>query len=368
MMNISITILFAYRNREVSRIRSSMHSLQQQSNTNFKVLFIDYGSDADYANAVKKVLSQFDFATYIYIGHTGLLWNKSKALNYGITQALTQYVVIADVDVLFTADFIETLSRLATANTYSLFKIGYLSEQVTKQQQKTLNLKAVQTTHIGDTFGIGLYPKALLETVGGLDEFFHFYGSEDEDLNARIEQSGAKLNKCNEVLLYHQWHPRYPQKKDNKLTQEPRLTNVLRLNQRHFLQNSNRAIVFSNHKKGGRYYKNEDLLRLKTTNTTIKITNIAAHVIHFLEEELPKHYKGIVEVQFQEDNYVNTIKYKAKKSLGKQTQPYLTMKAVNDLILRQIVFRYRHCNYMYSISENLKTIHFVIDLDSELIL
>jgi len=362
-MENKVTILFAYRNRDVARIKLSLQSLKEQTNQNFTVCFVDYGSDAKYSKLIEAIVSEFDFVNYVYVGHSGLLWNKSKALNYGIKNTTTKYIITADVDVLFTSNFIEKVQSLKQHNSFTLFKIGYLSKQISEQQQKSLNLKHIKTSHIGDTFGIGLYPKAVLEKVGGLDEFFHFYGSEDEDLNMRVQLAGSKLSRCDEVLLYHQWHPRYPQKKDNKLTIQPRLTNVLRLNQRHFIQNRNKSISHPNHKNWGNCYQKEDVKRLENPNEVVKLNNIAANVVHFLEEELPKQYKGVTKIIFKKNAYYNSLKYKAKQFLGKQTQPYLSMKEVNDLVLKTIVFNYRNYNYSYSISTDLETIQLVIDLD-----
>lgn len=362
MLN-KVTILFAYRNRDATRVKLALQSLQNQTNTNFEVCFIDYGSDENFSKAIEPVVNAFGFANYIYLGHSGLLWNKSKALNYGIKTTKSDYIVTADVDVLFTPNFIENIQLLKQPNAFTLFKIGYLSQRVTQQQTQQLHLKNVSTTHIGNTFGIGLYPKAILEKVGGLDEFFHFYGSEDEDLNARVELTGAKLNRCDKVLLYHQWHPRYPQKKDYNLTVQPRLTNVLRVNQRHFLQNKNKSICCPNHKNWGNCYKKEDLVTLNNAKQVVKLKNIEAIIVHFLEEELHNHYNGVIKIIFEEDAYYNSIKHKVKRLLGKQTQPYLSMKKVNDLVLKTILFRYRNHNYKYSISEDLKTIQLVIDLE-----
>lgn len=363
-MNHSTTIIFAYRNRDVVRVNLALQSLQTQTNKNFQVLLIDYGSDIEYASKLIAVVKAFDFANYVYVGHTGLLWNKSKALNYGIRNATTDYIITADIDVLFTPNFIEKAHQLANLNQFSLFKIGYLSKQISEQQHRLLNLKHIKTTHVGDTFGIGLYPKIVLEKVRGLDEFFHFYGSEDEDLNMRVKLTGANLFRCEEVILYHQWHPRYPQKKDNKLTIQPRLTNILRINQRHFLQNKNNSISHPNTNSWGNCYKKEDAKRLEDPNEVIKLSNIAANVVHFLQEELPKQCKGVIEVLFVEDTYYNSVKYKIKQLLGKQTQPYFSMKEINDLVLKSILFRYRDYNYSYAISKDFKQIRFIIDLSA----
>lgn len=360
-----ITILFAYRNRDVTRVRLSLESLQNQTKKGFKVLFIDYGSDDDHALEVKKIVDQFEFASYLYVGHPGLLWNKSKALNYGIRQATSEFIVTADVDVLFTDNFIETILSLTATNSYTLFKIGYLSKQITEQQQNQLNFETIKTTHVGNTYGIGLYPKSVLEHIGGLDEFFHFYGSEDEDMNLRVQLSGVKLVSCDELMLYHQWHPRYPKKKDNKLTIQPRLKNVLRINQRHFLQHKTKKKIVVNGINWGMPVDKKQNTELHMPKAIIKLNNMAAFIIHFFEEELPKLDKDVYEIIIEEDPYYKTLKYKLKVFLGKQTQPYMSMKEINDLILKNIVFRYRDYNYAYVVSDNLKKISFSIDLNFE---
>ncbi len=40
-----ITILYPYRDRELSRLKRSLDSLSKQSQPDFKVLLVDYGSE-----------------------------------------------------------------------------------------------------------------------------------------------------------------------------------------------------------------------------------------------------------------------------------------------------------------------------------
>ncbi|MBA3986588.1 MAG: glycosyltransferase [Flavobacteriales bacterium] len=194
-------------------MRLSLQSLQQQTAQGFEVVFVDYGSDNEYAAQVKEVVESFDFATYHYIAHPGLLWNKSKALNYGIRQAKYDYILINDADVILHPMAMEKFQYPCTPETFNLFKIGYLPESTSLEQVAATPFENLKPGHTGDTFGIGLFSKAGLETVHGLDEFFHFYGSEDEDLNARLQQAGYALQREKELLFLHLWHPRYPKKK-----------------------------------------------------------------------------------------------------------------------------------------------------------
>ena len=361
-MHPNFTIIYAYRNRETNRVKLSLLSLEKQKHIKFEVVFVDYGSTVNYSENIKKVIETFEFATYYYIGHKGLLWNKSKALNYGITKSKTEAIFITDVDVLVATDFSEVIESLIKPNQFSLFKIGYLPESVVPKFIENLDFKMLNPKHYGDTFGIGLFPKIALERVGGLDEFFHFYGSEDEDLNFRLIAAGYKVNRCESNILLHQWHERYPQKAKEILTVMPRLSNIQRINQRHFLRHKETQKFVLDEIQSREYYSNLDYEILKNPSKIIKIDNIEANVIHILNYELPLYKSDIVKITFKESTYYNSSKYKLKTALNKQTQLYLSMKEVNDLILQKILFNYRDDNYAYEVSKDLKTIEFTIDL------
>jgi glycosyltransferase involved in cell wall biosynthesis len=104
-----ISFLFAYRNRDSKRVLLSLKSLALQEHENFEVVFVDYGSDDDKASAVKKLVESFAFSSYYYIAHPGLLWNKSKALNYAASKAKGDYVFVADVDICFNNKVVKML-------------------------------------------------------------------------------------------------------------------------------------------------------------------------------------------------------------------------------------------------------------------
>ena len=358
-----LTIIYAYRNRDVARVKASLVSLQMQTQQNFNIVFVDYGSEESYAQEVQKVVSGFVFATYYYIAHPGLLWNKSKALNYGIHKATTPYVFLTDVDVVFHPSLTAVIQQLTTPGRFYLFTIGYLPKEINTKEAQQLPFEQRKPTHTGDTFGIGLFPLEALHKVEGLDTFFHFYGSEDADVNTRLQQAGYTLTRHKPLLIQHLWHPRYPVKKDNKLTVQPRLTNVQRINQRHFLRNREKGIIKPSRQDTlGNVISKEESDLLQKPTKTIKIYNILAHVEHFLGEELPSYIGEIIKVEFIEDPYYHTLKHKLKKLLGKQTQPYCSMKEVNDMVLKEIVYNYRDANYSFEISNDFKAIIFKIQL------
>ncbi|RKE97980.1 glycosyltransferase family 2 protein [Ichthyenterobacterium magnum] len=362
-MQQKITVIYAYRNRDFERVRLSLQSLQNQSNQNFEVQFIDYGSEQHFAKSIKDVVESYSFATYHYVAHKGLLWNKSKALNYGISQTESDYVVLSDIDVVFATHFIDYCLNIAKPNQFLLFKIGYLPKDVEANQIEERRFLDLKPTHFGDTFGIGLFYNKALKEVKGLDPFFHFYGSEDEDLNSRLIEKGYTLNRCEENLLLHQWHPRFAEGNDDTLSVVPRLKNIQRINQRHYLWN--KALKHTKHrdvKNWNHVYTMHDESILNKPETTLFLNTIKAHVTHFLDYGINDYYDKVIKVVFKEDDYYRSLKYKAKTLLHKETQPYVSLKYVNDRLLEAIIFKYRHANYAFYVVSDKKEIHFTIDL------
>lgn len=135
----------------------------------------------------------------------------------------------------------------------------------------------------------------------------------------------------------------------------------MRINQRHFLRNRDLGIIQPRRQPemGIVIEKGQKDLLTRPTKT-VTIFNILSHVEHFLREELPSNIGEIVKVEFMEDPYYHTLKHKAKKLLGKQTQPYCSLKEVNDMVLKEILYRYRDSNYYFKISEDLKKITFIL--------
>ncbi len=358
-----ITIIYAYRNRDVARVNATLASLQLQTQQNFNVVFVDYGSEKKYAVEVKKVISGFDFASYYYVAHPRLLWNKSKALNYGIKQTDSPYIFIADVDLIFHPDTMQLFKKLACEDKFFLFNLGHLDKTESEKLTNNYNFEDLRPTGVGKVNGMILAPKQAFLSVNGLDEFFHFYGSEDEDLFARMENAGYEKEANAAAYFNHYWHKTFAGSEDKVITQNPRVKNIMRINQRHFLRNREKGIKkpIRQGSWGNVINKEEsDLLQIPTK--IVKIYNILSHVEHFIGEELPSFTGEIVKVEFVEDPYYHTLKHKVKKVLGKQTQPYCSLKEVNDRVLKEIVYNYRDANYSFEISNDLKSFIFKIQL------
>jgi len=187
-----LSIIYAYRNRDFERIKISLESLKNQTDTDFEVVFVDYGSTLDKANAVAQILNQFDFATYYYIAHPGLLWNKSKALNYGALKSDSSHIFVADVDICFAIEAVSQIKKNISANTFTLFKLSYLKENAQLKPGYQLDVKLSDIKHHGTINGMIVVAKEDFLSVKGYDEIYHFYGSEDVDFYDRLSNKGLK--------------------------------------------------------------------------------------------------------------------------------------------------------------------------------
>jgi hypothetical protein len=367
---MKLSILYAYRNREPQRIQNSLTSLQKQhkSSADFEVIFVDYGSTEDFQKPIQKVVDSYSFANYYYVGHEGLLWCKARALNFGIQKAKCDRIFIADADVVFNKDFLKHIKSLDVQDSFYLFDIAYLDKKLKPENVLSIPFENRKHSHIHETFGVGLFNKQALEKVNGLDAFFHFYGSEDEDLNRRLQNLDYHKKKFYGLWLQHIWHERYPKPKDVILTKEPRLSQIMRINQQHMMLNDQRKVTFTSRGIVNiTYYKKTDLERLNQVTTLYVIPNKKASVDMWLYlhiDEVIKQYK-VVKFEFVSDRAPTTLKYKVKKKLSKPVQQYYTMKEVNDLLLRQIIFKWHDFNYKLEVVPECEKIVFVLESKAE---
>ena len=358
-----VTIIYANRNRDVNRIKASLDSLRRQFAGDFEVIFVDYGSEIALVEDYKKLLVSYSFSKFFPLEVSHLLWNKSIALNYGIKKAAFPFVFIADVDLIFHPETLSLFKKLVTPDKFFLFPLSYLDRNMSEKLYGNYNFKDLKPLRTGEVNGMLLATKEAFLKVNGLDEFFHFYGAEDEDLFARLQNAGYQKEKTNYHYFYHNWHQSFSGSEDKLLTDKPRIKNIMRINQRHFLRNKERKVTKPLGQNGmAERVENKNSHFLEHPSKTFRVANILAHVEHFLGEELPSYKGEIVKVEFFEDPFFRSLKYLIKTRLGKQTQPYISMKGVNDMLLKKILFRYRDYNYSFRVGEDLKSITFCIEL------
>ncbi|HEU4497104.1 MAG TPA: glycosyltransferase [Flavobacterium sp.] len=355
-----IAIIFPYRNREPRRVKRSLDSLAAQTNKQFEVFFVDYGSNSEAASQIRPLVSSYPFASYTYSYTEFQPWSRSKAINIGLKKVAAEYVFTADIDIIFSPDFIEKLHEIKEPSQAYYFKVGFLNEREARSDKKFSEYLIQFASSVGAQ-GLSLFPKEAVDRVNGFDEFLHFWGAEDIDIHDRIKKAGFKSSfYSQEILLLHQWHKTYRISETSTLTRELQLSNIVRLNQYHIAQNGKNGCIKANALSWGSEMPVSDFHQLNTYPVELVLVNKIEVITHFLYCELPKAENKITSVRIVEDAFRKTLKYKVKKLLGKKVPQYYTLKEINDLLLLHIVSFYHEKPYCYSISADLKSIAFKI--------
>lgn len=203
----AISIIYCYRNKEINRVKNSLDSLMKQTDMDFDVLLVDYGSNNEYQTKIEALCRAYQFCKYLKIDAEGKLWNRAETLNYGIINAAGEYLFTADVDLVFKQSFISTLKKKADAGKASFFAVGYLNESNSINIDVT-NLNALTYNKSQDfALGMVLLKKSEFVSVNGYNSFYSIWGIEDTDLKYRLEKLQITTEFVNEVEMLHQYHP-----------------------------------------------------------------------------------------------------------------------------------------------------------------
>lgn len=208
-----ISIILSYRNRDIERLRRCLDSFKKQSFNNYEVVFIDYGSDEIYSSPVKALVSSYSFCRYYYVHSQGLPWNRSHAMNIGIRLAESEYLLLTDIDVIHAGNHLEVLYNSMDKNTSIYSPVYWLKEKFSDYDailNNRFTIRETDYTFINRATGTShLIRKAILEDIGGYDQFYNFWGVEDRDLASRLQKKGIKEHwlDLGHAPLYHQWHP-----------------------------------------------------------------------------------------------------------------------------------------------------------------
>ncbi|MEO5570067.1 MAG: glycosyltransferase family 2 protein [Bacteroidia bacterium] len=199
-----VTIIYIYRNRDMERVKRSLDSLTQQTEKNFNVIFVDYGSDEKYKNEISRLVSGYSFCRYVYNNTRGMPWNRSHALNTGIRMVEAGFVFTADIDMIFKTNFVKTLLSEKKDRAVSFFSVNYLPQNFSDWNNPEIKIYEKSKNF---ALGLALLPVTLLNELRGYDEFYCFWGQEDNDMKHRLDKAGVQTKFYDrEALMHHQWH------------------------------------------------------------------------------------------------------------------------------------------------------------------
>ncbi|WP_163400279.1 glycosyltransferase family 2 protein [Flavobacterium fluviatile] len=356
-----ITILYAYRNREINRVKRSLDSLACQTKQNFNVIFVDYGSKKEMASEIKELVKHYSFCKYHYLFTAFQPWNKSKAFNYILKNLDSEYCFTADVDMIFHPEFTLVLEEKCSPDKATYFQVGYMADEENKKESVNYDDYNIKFLSTEEATGMTLFPVQLLKNIHGFDEFFHFWGAEDTEIHNRIKKAGCELEFYNQkVLMLHQWHKNYRNRETVNLNTELQISRIVELNHRHLVHNSENEINNVNSEKWGEMISDSEFNELENWGTDLILNNKVEVIEHFLFVELPQFQQGILSVCFVEDDFNKSLKYKVKKRLGKKVPKYYSLKEINDKLLLHIISFYHQFPYTYKVSNDLKSISFKI--------
>ncbi|MCB4799706.1 glycosyltransferase family 2 protein [Neotamlana laminarinivorans] len=341
----NISMVLTNRNRDLRIVKQCLTSLKKQSEQSFVCTLVDYGSDANYLKDLKKLLQDFPKINFVSCDVSGQLWNKCRAINIALKACETPYFMVGDIDLMFHPDFIKTANTLAKPSEVHYFLYGFLSEEESKLNKEFIDYK-VDFPGNNEVTGNTMFPTEVLKKLNGYDEFYHGWGAEDTDIHIRMKNQGLSVNFYDkEILVKHQWHPKAYR---SKLSKHPFHSQLERINHAYmnFTEASKKKQV------------NQDLEwgKLPVTKHYNQLNNACDKVFHIKASNLElkaflAHLHNIKDetIQLKITDFPSSEKQKnnMKKLFGKKSIPVLSMETINNIILEEIITKFRNNPYKY---------------------
>jgi glycosyltransferase involved in cell wall biosynthesis len=188
-----LTFVMVIKNRDRVRAERCIDSLLNQTYP-VDIIVVDYGSDDTswYSDVFGKV-------NLIYVKRDTTIFNKSRALNIGFKHTKTKYVVSTDIDIIFASNFAEEIMDVFNANNKAIV----LCQKIDLDQNG--NEEDVhEPSASGSCIAID---REWIYKVHGYDEFYTYWGREDNDLVDRAKEDGYEVVwVTDKTKMWHQWH------------------------------------------------------------------------------------------------------------------------------------------------------------------
>ncbi|MBN2192255.1 MAG: glycosyltransferase family 2 protein [Polyangiaceae bacterium] len=222
METARVSAIIPIRNRAGIRLENCLRSLRWQRlpAAELEIVVSDFGSDPEASRTIAECAARHD-ARLVRI-ETGAMWNRARALNFGIQAASGGLIFCTDADMIFAPDFVPTILAEQQQHDERLICICRchdLPEAVPESLHDVgdfAGLAALGALRLGP--GTGACQAARREFflhARGYDEKYRYWGKEDLDLLHRAEQYGLTPHWISDrTSMLHQWHPtmRYDRK------------------------------------------------------------------------------------------------------------------------------------------------------------
>ena len=204
-MFFSIIIPLYNRPQEIDEL---LHTLTQQSYTQFEVLVVEDGSKKDAKSIVEGYQNQLD-VKYYYKENEGQGFSR----NYGFARAKGDFFIVFDSDCLIPADYLETVKNYLLENLLDAYggPDGAHESFTAVQKAISYSMTSPFTTggirgnrkHIGRfhprSFNMGI-SREVWEKSGG---FILTRLGEDIEFSIRIHSLGFKIGLIPDAVVYH---------------------------------------------------------------------------------------------------------------------------------------------------------------------
>jgi glycosyltransferase involved in cell wall biosynthesis len=203
----SVSVIVAFKNRESGRVVNFLESFLIQDYPNKELIFINQGSNDEISNYIEALLYDKPQVRYIYNNTQGHLWNKSNALNIGIKNSSSEYILILDIDLILPKNYITNLFLQIKDGLFITPNAFYLDKDY-ETNLGDLTFGNIPEKAIENFIGICLVKREILESIRGYDEFYTVWGAEDDDIIKRLQLFGLnrKIVSAFDLPSFHQWH------------------------------------------------------------------------------------------------------------------------------------------------------------------
>ncbi|MFT5892038.1 MAG: glycosyltransferase involved in cell wall biosynthesis [Dokdonia sp.] len=358
-----LTIVIPNRNRNLATVKRTLNSIALQLDEQVQVVVIDYGSDLAYQNELQTYTTSLEKVQLILCPTQGQLWQKTRAINIALKQCDTPYFMVADMDMLFHPDFATKIQQYVHPDEVTYFKVGILTEEESVLE-KPFSAYQVKFYTNEEATGMTLFPTAILKEINGFDEFYHGWGSEDTDVHVRLRNKGVPVHfNQEEVLLLHQWHPKFYRSKESTAPYHHTLERVnfeyIKLSRKHKKIKSNSHQVWGVTPNIDGYAA----LNNPTKKITCLSTQDAVSAFCFQLEE-GVWVDDVIQLVVQPHPEEKTLKTSVKKALQKRTPHFISLEEANSKLLEMIIAKHRNAPYEYSFDRNKQKITCTINLSA----
>ena len=192
----TVTVVMVIKNRDKIRAKRCIDSLLEQS-LPCKIIVVDYGSTD--LSWYPEIFYKDKRITLVEVKKDTEKFNKCRALNIGFKQVTTKYSLSTDIDCIFAPNFIEEVAKTLIAKPKSVV----LCQKI-DLDKKGKEIETHEPSASGSCIGI---KTKWIKKVHGYDEFYTFWGREDNDLVDRAVADGYEVAWITEkTSLWHQWH------------------------------------------------------------------------------------------------------------------------------------------------------------------